>query len=126
MKGILREFSAPYHPQSMGLVEKSNQTIQCVLHKMGLKDEEWDLYLPFAQYSYNTMLRPMSSYEVLDGFRLAEFVQFTRKPQLPEHFPQTFEDFVSMKENVAEATLHMIHTEFYKRQDLRWYQQMKV
>jgi hypothetical protein len=48
MEEILREFSAPYHPQSVGLVEISNQTIQDVLNKMGLKDEEWDLYLPLA------------------------------------------------------------------------------
>jgi len=129
----MREFSAPYHPQSMGLVEGFNQTIPDVLNKMGLEDEDWDLYLPLTQYSYNTMLRPMfqgmSFHEVVYGFRPPEFVRFSRKLQLPEHFVQTLEDFISMRKNVAEATFHMIHTDhtdFYKRQDLRWYQQMKA
>jgi len=82
MEGIVREFSAPYHPESMGLVERSNQTIQDVLNKMELKDEEWDLYLPLPQYTYNTMPRPMfpgmSSYEVFYGVVRPEFVRFTR------------------------------------------------
>jgi hypothetical protein len=39
MEGSLRESSAPYHPQSLGLVEGCNQTIQDVLNNMGLKDE---------------------------------------------------------------------------------------
>jgi hypothetical protein len=95
MARIFREFSASYHPQSMGLVERSNQTIQDVLNKMGLKDEEWDLYLPSAQYSYNTMSRPvfqgMSSYEVLYGIRPPDIVPFTGKH---EHCVKTFEDFI--------------------------------
>jgi hypothetical protein len=79
MEGILREFSAPYHPQSMGLVKRSNETIQDVASKMRLKDEAWDLYLPLAQYSYKTMPRPMflgtSSYEVVYGFHPPEFAR---------------------------------------------------
>ena len=59
MEGILRELSALYHLQPMGLFERSNQTIQDVLNEMGLKDEEWDLYLPLAQYFYNTIPGPM-------------------------------------------------------------------
>lgn len=34
MEGILHEFSAPYHLQSMRLVKRSNQTIQDALNKM--------------------------------------------------------------------------------------------
>jgi hypothetical protein len=40
----------------MGLVERLNQTIQDVFNKMGLKDEDWDVYVPLAQYSHNTCL----------------------------------------------------------------------
>jgi hypothetical protein len=75
------------------------------------------------------MFQGMSFHEVVYGFRPPEFVRFSRKLQLPEHFVQTLEDFISMRKNVAEATFHMIHTDhtdFYKRQDLRWYQQMKA
>ena len=83
MQRIWREFSASYHVQSMGLVEKSDQTIPHVLNKMGVRDEDWDLHLPLAQYAYNTMPIPMFegmfSYEVLYRFRPPEFVRFTRK-----------------------------------------------
>ena len=100
-EGILQKFSAPYHAQSLGLFERSNQSIQDVLNRMGVKKEEWDLYLLLAQYSYNTMPRPMlqkmSSYEVLHEFHPPEFVRFTRKPQLPEHCVQTCEDFIRMR-----------------------------
>jgi hypothetical protein len=72
------------------------------------------------------MFQGMSSYEVVYVLRLLEFVRFSRKPRLCEHFVQTFEDFISMSENVAEASCHMIQTGFNKRQDLRWYQQMKA
>jgi len=61
----------------------------------------------------------MSFHEVFYGFHPPEFVRFSRKPQLPEHVVQTFEDFISIRENVAAATFHWIHTDFYKRQDLR-------
>jgi hypothetical protein len=61
-------------------------------------------------------------YEVVYGFRPSELLRFTRKPRLPEHVFETFEDFIGMRKNDAEATFHMIHTDFYKRQDLRWYQ----
>jgi len=50
MEGIMREFSSPYHPQSIGLVQRSNQTIQDILNKMDI-GTNWDLYLPLTQYS---------------------------------------------------------------------------
>jgi hypothetical protein len=90
------------------------------------KNEDEDLYLPLAQYSYNTMPRPMfqriSSYEVVYAFRSPELVLFTTEPQLLEYFVQTFEDFISMMTNATEATFHMIHNHFNKRQDLlKWF-----
>jgi len=68
----LRRTSAPYHPQSMGLVERSNQTIQAILSKMSFTRRHWDLFLPFAQYSYNVMPRAMfkglCSFEIIYGY----------------------------------------------------------
>jgi hypothetical protein len=129
MEGILREFSAPYHSQSMRVVERSNQSIQGVSNKIGLQDEELDLYLPLAKYSYSTMPRPMFqgvSSEVNHRVRPPEFVRFTRNPELPAHFVHTLENLTSMPKIVAQAPFHMIHTDFYKIQDLRWYQQVKA
>ena len=47
-ENILRRTSAPYHPQSMGLVERANQTIQAILTKMSFTRRHRDLFLPFA------------------------------------------------------------------------------
>jgi hypothetical protein len=58
-ENMLRRTSAVYHPQSMGLVERANQTIQAILRKMSFTTRHWDLFLPFAQYSYNAMTRAM-------------------------------------------------------------------
>jgi len=58
-ENILRRTSAPYHPQSMGLVERANQTIQAILCKMSFTRRHRYLFLPFAQYSYNVMPRAM-------------------------------------------------------------------
>jgi len=54
-ENILRRTRAPYHPQSMGLVERASQTIQAILSKMSFTTRHWDLFLSFAQYSYNVM-----------------------------------------------------------------------
>ena len=48
---IITRTSAPYHPQSTGLVERSNQTIQARLSKMSFTRRHWDVFLPFPQYS---------------------------------------------------------------------------
>jgi len=52
-ENILRRTSAPYHPQSMGLVERANQTIQAILSKLSFTRRHWDLSLSFAHYSCN-------------------------------------------------------------------------
>ena len=71
-ENILRRTSAPYHPQSIGLVERTNQTIQAILSKMSCTRRHWDLFLPFAQYSYNVMPRAMfnglCSFEIVYGY----------------------------------------------------------
>jgi hypothetical protein len=58
-ENILRRTSAPYHPQSMGQLKRANQTIQAILSKISFTRRHWDLFLPFAQYSYNVMPGPM-------------------------------------------------------------------
>lgn len=41
---ILRRTCAPYHPQSMGLIVRENQTIQAILSKMSFSRGNWDLF----------------------------------------------------------------------------------
>ena len=85
---------------------------------MGQNDEYWDLHIPLAQYSYNAVVDQCFK-ECLNGLRPPQFHRSTRKPQLPEHFVQAFENFISMRKNIGEATFHMIHTDFYITQDHR-------
>ena len=96
IEGIMREFSAPYHPQSMGLVERSNQTIQDSLNKMDI-GTNWDLYLQLAQCPYTTLPRAMyhamTSYEVVNGFKPPEFARFAGNPSIPEHMIKSFDDY---------------------------------
>jgi hypothetical protein len=67
------------------------------LNNMGLKDENWHLYLPVAPYSSNTILGPMfqgfSCYEAVYGFCTPEFVRFTRNSPVAEHVVRTSDNF---------------------------------
>jgi len=67
----------------------------------------------------------MSSYEVVYGFKHPEFVRFATNPSIPEHMIKSFEDYDILRKEVKAATLHLIETDDYTTQDLRWFQQMK-
>ena len=67
----------------------------------------------------------MSSYEVVYGFKHPEFVRFSTNPSIPEHMIKSFEDYDILRKEVKAATLHLIETDDYTTQDLRWFQEMK-
>ena len=52
-ENILRRTSAPFHFQSMGLVEKAHQTIQAILSKRSFNRRHWDIFFKFSQHFYN-------------------------------------------------------------------------
>jgi hypothetical protein len=46
---------SPFHPQSSGLVERLNRTIEDMLSKFVLKHQkDWDKYLPFLMMAYRS------------------------------------------------------------------------
>lgn len=55
--GIRRALTTTAHPQANGLVERTNRTLIGIL-KTFLQgaDQNWDFYLPFAQFAINTTL----------------------------------------------------------------------
>ena len=54
MLNITQVFSARYHPQSNGAVERANKTIKVMLKKVVQdKEKQWDRYLPMVVFSYN-------------------------------------------------------------------------
>lgn len=47
--------NSPFHPQSSGLVEKLNGTIEDMLSKFVTKNQrDWDTYLPFIMLAYRS------------------------------------------------------------------------
>ena len=53
MLGINKTRTTPYHPQSDGLVERFNRTIQTILSMYVSEDQsDWDEHLPYAMMAY--------------------------------------------------------------------------
>ena len=51
--GINKTRTTPYHPQSDGLVERFNRTIQTILSMYVKEDQsDWDVHLPYAMMAY--------------------------------------------------------------------------
>jgi hypothetical protein len=53
----VHRISTAYHPQTNGLVERFNQTIQQMILKICNEDQnDWDIFLPELLFSYRTMV----------------------------------------------------------------------
>ena len=52
---ISKTRNSPYHPQSSGLVERLNRTIEDMISKFVSKNQkDWDLYLPYLMMAYRS------------------------------------------------------------------------
>ena len=71
-------FSAPYHPQTNGLVESAHKAIKRALIKsISEKREDWSHYLEQVTFSLN--IRPRET----TGYSAFELMHGSRKPRLP-------------------------------------------
>ena len=85
MLQITQVFSARYHPQSNGCVERANQSIKIMIDKVCIdKPKEWDLFLPMILFAYRTSIHEATGYS---PFQLL----FGRQPKTP---------FGNFKENI--------------------------
>ena len=77
LMGIKHKHITPYHPEGNSVVERVNGTIKRVLTRWAHEyDDEWDLMLPYAIFSYNTSFHR--------SLKTSPFyAQYCRQPRLP-------------------------------------------
>ena len=60
---IRHHFTVPYNPQANGKVEKRNRTLMVTLTQFAnANQDDWDIYLPVATWSYNTTVNSATGY----------------------------------------------------------------
>ena len=77
LTGVQHIISTAYHPQTNGLDERFNQTLQRALLKMVDENEsEWDKFLDSVLFAYRTCKQASTKYSPF-------FLMYEREPTLP-------------------------------------------
>jgi len=114
--GVSHRLTSPYHPQSNGMVERFNGTLQKLLLKLtGGQPRKWSDYLADALYAYRITSGPsgLSPYQAVFG----------QKPRLPRadmDFQEEGERLRAIR--LAERILHEFRTECkseYQQKELK-------
>ncbi len=80
MAGVDEHLTSAYHPQSNGLVERFNQTLQRQLLKfVEGEQKQWDLYLDSILFSYRVSKQDSTKYSPF-------FLMYGRQARLPVEF----------------------------------------
>ena len=75
--GIRKINTSGYHPQTDGLVEKFNSTLQCMISKASDKNPtEWDKQLPLLLFAYRSVVQESTK-------KSPFFLLYGRDPRLP-------------------------------------------
>ncbi|KAL6455441.1 hypothetical protein MHYP_G00361070 [Metynnis hypsauchen] len=98
--GIKRSLCSPYHPQTNGLVEKMNGTIQRILGKLCKdKPQTWEKYLDAVLFSIRTKKQLTTQYSPF-------FLMFGREARYFSEVPESF--------SVNETVENVLQTEILK------------
>jgi transposase InsO family protein len=94
LTGTDHRVSSAYHPQTNGLVERFNQTIQRALVKLVRKEQDdWDMYIDGVLFAYRTSTQKSTKATPFELMFLRKYtfivfkkeltISLTRKPVLP-------------------------------------------
>ncbi|KAK9686976.1 hypothetical protein QE152_g36796 [Popillia japonica] len=91
--------TTPYHPQTNGALERSHLTLKDYLkHYLSPNQKDWDTYIEFAMFSYNTSIHKSTNYTPYE-------LVFGHKAYLPSSIVQepkllyTYDDYVKSLQN---------------------------
>ena len=102
LTGIESRLTSAYHPQTNGLDERFNQTLQRQLLKfVGKEQNEWDLYIDSILFSYRVSRQDSTKYSPY-------FLVYGRQARLPVQF----------KTNINEDELKEGYDEMKTKKDL--------
>ncbi|KAL3047982.1 hypothetical protein OYC64_022027 [Pagothenia borchgrevinki] len=94
--GIQRSLCSPYPPQTNGLVERMNGTIQRALRKLVAdKPEDWDEYPDAVMFGLRTKKQMTTKFSPY-------FLMFGREARYPTEVPENFMVDSSVEDVVAE------------------------
>jgi len=95
--------TTPYHPQSNGELERSQQTLAAYLrHYVDKHLDDWDDYVPYAIFVYNTTVHitKYQPYELIYGFPASIPHTLSRTPQPGNNY----DDYVfELKQKLQES-----------------------
>jgi len=106
---IFNKTSSPYHPQTSGLVEKTNSTL---MRMMLNQRQDWDILLDEVLFFYNTTpkksFKGLSPFELLYGFSPRFMNQKMKKIRSEIMNEEAFDRYVETRQDLFLRTQELV------------------
>ncbi|THH04254.1 hypothetical protein EW146_g10223 [Bondarzewia mesenterica] len=112
--GIQTRASTAYHPQSDGLTERTNQTLEIYLHAYcSYQQDDWVDYLPLGEFAFNNLINTSTN-------KAAFEVNFGFTPEFEPHITERHTVPAAADLTSRLDTIHTeLHAELQHAQDLQ-------